>query len=104
MQHATTAGARAGASRAGSLRATSLTLALAAVAVIGGGTAVLVTTAGSSGAGDTPQNAHPVRGWNAPAVQAPVTVYSAPGPVLGRAVQPPVRVYSAPEPVRGYAR
>ena len=78
MQHATIAGARAGASRAGSLRATSLTLALAAVAVIGGGTAVLVTTAGSSGAGDTPQNAHPVRGWNAPAVQAPVRVYSAP--------------------------
>ena len=71
---------------------------------IGGGTAVLITTAGSSGAGDTPQNAHPVRGWNAPAVQAPVTVHSAPGPVLGRAVQPPVRVYSAPEPVRGYAR
>ena len=73
MQHATTAGARVGASRAGSLRATSLTLALAAVAVVGGGTAVLITTAGSSGAGDTPQNAHPVRGWNAPAVQAPVT-------------------------------
>ena len=89
MQHATTVGARVGASRAGSLRATALTLALVAVAVVGGGTAVLITTADGSGAGDTPQNAHPVRGWNAPAVQAPVTVYSAPGPVRGRTVRLP---------------
>ena len=44
MQNATTAGARVGASRAGALRTTALTLALAAVAVVGGGTAVLVAT------------------------------------------------------------
>jgi hypothetical protein len=85
MQHATTGDARAGASRAGSLRATALTVALAAVAIAGGGTAVLVTTSGNSGPGDTPQNAHPVRGWNAPAAHAPATTYSAPGPVRGRA-------------------
>jgi hypothetical protein len=104
MQHATTAGARAGTSRAGSVRAAALTVALAAVAVVGGGTAVLITTSGSGGPGDTPQNAHPVHGWNMPAARVPVAMYSAPGPVLGRAVQPPVRVYSAPGPVRGYAR
>ena len=89
MQNATTVGGRVGTSRAGALRTTALTLALAAVAVVGGGTAVLVATSDSSGPGDTPQNAHPVRGWNAPAVQAPVRVYSAPGPVRGRAVRLP---------------
>ncbi len=89
MQNATTVGARVGASRAGALRTTALTLALAVVAVVGGGTAVLITASDSSGPGDTPQNAHPVRGWNAPAAQSPVRVYSAPGPVLGRAVRLP---------------
>ena len=89
MQNATTVGARVGASRTGALRTTALTLALAAVAVVGGGTAVLITASDSSGPGDTPQNAHPVRGWNAPAAQPPVRAYSAPGPVLGRAVPLP---------------
>jgi hypothetical protein len=84
MQDATTARAGVGPSRAGALRTAAITVALTAVAVVGGGTAVLVTTSGDSGPGDTPQNAHPVRGWNGPAAQAPVTTYSAPGPVRGR--------------------
>jgi hypothetical protein len=103
MQNATTVGARVDERSAGSLRTAALTLALAAVAIAGAGTTVLVTTSGGSGPGDTPQNAHPVRGWNTPAVQVPVRVYSPPAPVRGRAVQPQVRVYSAAAPVRGRA-
>ncbi len=87
MQNATTVGAPVGARRVGSLRTAALTIALATVAAVCGGTAVLVASSGGSVPGDAPQIAHPVRGWNTPGVQVPV--YAAPAAVRGRAVRLP---------------
>jgi hypothetical protein len=90
MQHATTVGAAIGSRRTGSLRAATLALALAGVAVVGGGTAALVASSGGSLPGDAQQSAHPVRGWNAPALRVPVNPHSAPvAPIRGRAVKLP---------------
>jgi hypothetical protein len=86
MQHATTVGAAIGTRRTGSLRTATLTLALAGVAVIGGGTAALVASSGGTLPGDAPQSAHAVRGWNSPAPSIAVNAHSRPiAPIRGRA-------------------
>jgi hypothetical protein len=86
MQHATAVGGEIGTRRTGSLRAATLTLALAGVAVVGGGTAALVASSGGTPSGDAPQSAHAVRGWNSPTPSIPINAHSRPiAPIRGRA-------------------